>query len=60
MRKTNSHNDVWKHDKSNTKPYIFTEVVHRETQIKFTIINRGKHKIEQIYVWNPKTTWLIM
>ena len=51
---------AYKHDKSTTKRYIFREVVRRETQINFTIINRGKHKIEQIYIWNPKTTWLIM
>ena len=56
MRKTMVTMIACKHDKSTTKRYIFTEVVHRETQINFTIINRGKHKIEQIYIWNPKTT----
>ena len=25
-------------------------------KINFTIINQGKHKIKQIYIWNPKTT----
>ena len=25
----------------------------------FTIFDLEKHKIEQIYIWNPMTTWLI-
>ena len=26
----------------------------------FAIINKEKHKIEQIYIWNPMTTGFIM
>ena len=35
------------------------ELIRRRTQ-NFTIINQDKHKIEQIYIWNPLTTAFIM
>ena len=31
------------------------ELIRRRTQ-NFTIIDQEKHKIEQIYIWNPLTT----
>ena len=39
-----------KHDKFTTKRYIFREVVHRETQINFTIINWGKQNRTNLHL----------
>ena len=39
--------------------WVFLEFVHRKKQ-NFTIFDLEKHKIEQIYIWSPMTTWLIM
>ena len=39
--------------------WVFLEFVHRKKQ-NFNIFDLEKHKIEQICIWNPMTTWLIM
>ena len=39
--------------------FFRASVINRRTQ-NFTIIDQEKHKIEQIYIWSPMTTELIM
>ena len=39
--------------------FFRASVINRRTQ-NFTIIDQEKHKIEQIYIWSPMTTGLIM
>ena len=39
--------------------WVLLELIRRRTQ-NFTIINQEKHKIKQIYIWNPMTNWFIM
>ena len=38
---------------------VSLELVHSSTQ-SFTIIDQEKHKIKQIYIWNPMITGFIM
>ena len=57
-----------KHDESTTNQSIFLEYNYSlekasefcsRTQ-NFTIIDQEKHKIKQIYIWNPTTTGFIL
>ena len=39
--------------------WVLLQLVRSEAQ-NFTIINQEKHKIKQIYIWNPMTTRYVM